>query len=428
MNQSTEPESGYIGHKESTCYMGSVMRDVEVLRDTSTYIIARGHRYGRQWFIKGLRPEMRDSTTMRRRLQKEFEIHSRLRHPNIVQAVGFEEIEGLGWCIIQEWVDGETLNEALRKGRLNGADRRRIVRELTVAAAYLHRSGVVHRDFKPSNVMIRKTGGETVVIDFGLADSDDYVEIKGPAGTRGFISPEQLEAGGVSASDDVYSLGVVMREVSPRYRGIANRCTGPVRKRPKDAGALLKAIGRRDRRPKIVVAFLLVLVLVSVAGLVALRFKALETAADSSRDQIAAMTDKNAGNERLVTNLQDSLSTMHDRLNTTRDELTRVKEYEALRTNIYKEGCHRIDIVFNRYNRNVFSKVAEGDVAQYNDALIKLTDELETVIGQYMSSAKNRSALTASDADKLKMDLHNYEADKLSEYQTKWQKKLYPAT
>lgn len=211
MIKSDEQESGYIGMEESGCYIGSAMRDVEILHITATNIIARGRRYGRQWFIKGLREEFRDSTAMRRQLLKEFEIHSRLRHPSVVQVVGLEEIEGVGLCIVQEWVEGTTLREALRKGALNAHDRKQLMYRLTDTVASLHRSGVVHRDLKPSNVMIRNIGREIALIDFGLADTSDYMEWKQPAGTTGFISPEQLQSGGADPADDVYSLGVLMR-------------------------------------------------------------------------------------------------------------------------------------------------------------------------------------------------------------------------
>ena len=216
-----ERESGYLGPDEVECYVGSEMHDVEVLRITGSNVIARGRRYGRVWFIKGLREELRRSTAMRRQLLKEFDIHSRLHHPSIVRAMGLEEIEGLGLCIVQEWIDGITLREALRNETLSSHDRRRIVHEVTEAVAYLHSRGVVHRDLKPSNVMIRDIGHEVVLIDFGLSDSDDYVEGKQPAGTPGFISPEQEVSGGADPADDVYSLGVMIREVYPRYTSVA---------------------------------------------------------------------------------------------------------------------------------------------------------------------------------------------------------------
>ncbi|MDE7397553.1 MAG: serine/threonine protein kinase, partial [Muribaculum sp.] len=216
-----EPESGYIGSIESDCYVGSTFRDVEVLRTTKINIIARGRRYGRMWLLKGLREEYRDSTAMQRQLQKEFEIHSRLLHKSIVHIAGMEKVDGLGLCIVQEWVEGITLAEAMQTGQINSAERRRIIHELTEAVAYIHSQGIVHRDLKPANVMIRDIGREIALIDFGLADTSDYVEIKAPAGTVGFISPEQEDTGGANPADDVYSLGIIMAELTPGYTAIA---------------------------------------------------------------------------------------------------------------------------------------------------------------------------------------------------------------
>lgn len=114
MNKTEDIESRYVGVPREEGYAGSVMRDVEVIRVSKSNVIARGRRYGRLWFLKGLCEELRDSASMQRQLQKEFEVHSRLRHPSIVQAVGLENVEGLGLCIVQEWVDGVTLHQALQ--------------------------------------------------------------------------------------------------------------------------------------------------------------------------------------------------------------------------------------------------------------------------------------------------------------------------
>lgn len=426
MEEKEPEESGYMESESIECCVGSAMRDVEVIHVTATNVIARGRRYGRQWFLKGLREEFRNSASMLRRLQKEFEIHSRLRHPNIVQAVGLEEVEGLGPCIIQEWVDGKTLHEMLRCGNMTASERRRVLRELTEAVAYLHRSGVVHRDIKPSNIMIRKTGGEAVLIDFGLADTDDYVEIKASAGTPGFISPEQMKGGGASPADDVYSLGMVIKEMGTRYKRIGNKCTGSPAIRPGDAGEVLKAYSRRDRRPKIIIAVILAAIIALVTGAVQLRFKSLEKSADSSKEQLAVLTDKNVGNEKLVTTLRDSLNEMHGKLASTQDELTRIREYEGLRQALFGEGCSRIDSVLGRYDRDVFSKMPEEDIGKYNEVLLGLVVELKATVEGYISSIKNRNDLAPGDADKLKMDLYNYQAVKLFEYQKKWEKKTRP--
>ena len=425
MNQCEEPESGYIEASEADFYAGSTMWDVEVLRVTDTSVIARGRRYGRQWFLKGLRPEFGDSVAMKRQLLKEFELHSRLRHPSVVRAVALEEVEGIGLCIIQEWVEGSTLGETLRKGELTSAELRRIMRELA-AVAYLHSCGVVHRDLKPANVMIRDVGREVVLVDFGLADSSDYVELKQPAGTPGFISPEQMSDGGANPADDVYSLGVIMREACPRYGMISRRCTGRAARRPADAGSLLLAMRRRDRLPRIIWSVLIAAALVAVVLFTVRRIISLENSARDSGALVSELSEKNARNAALVSTLQDSLSGVHLRLDDAENELAEVKGYERLRQDALSRGYRRIDAALRKADREVFSKFTSADHFGYTDALIKLTGSLSETVEAYHSSLSG-TGLSSEDAEKIKGDLYNYQAVKLSEYQNRWLKRINPS-
>lgn len=418
-----ESESGFLEAAEADCYIGSAMRDVEVLHVRGCNIIARGRRYGRQWLIKGLREEYRDSVTMRRQLLKEFEIHSRLRHPNIVQAVALEEIEGLGLCIVQEWVEGPTLHEALRNNSLSSSERMRVVRELIQAVDYLHRNGVVHRDIKPSNVILREIGYEVVLIDFGLADSDDYVEIKQPGGTSGFVSPEQLESGGAEASDDVYSLGVVMGMVSPRYHRIAARCTGPLSRRPKDAGQLLRAIKRRDHRPKIILMVISAFFIIILSGYAIWRLVALEHAAYASQNEVVTIREENSRSAALVTTLKDSLAQLRGRLHDTEKELTEINEYEKLSSASLEEGYRKIDKMMSRFDRERFSNLSRGALLEYNEVLIATTRDVQNGIDAYLLSLK-KTKLKPEDIDRIKTCLYIYVGEVLLKYQEKWRKEI----
>lgn len=424
MIKSDEQESGYIGMEESGCYIGSAMRDVEILHITATNIIARGRRYGRQWFIKGLREEFRDSTAMRRQLLKEFEIHSRLRHPSVVQVVGLEEIEGIGLCIVQEWVEGTTLREALRKGALNAHDRKQLMHRLTETVASLHRSGVVHRDLKPSNVMIRNIGREIALIDFGLADTSDYMEWKQPAGTAGFISPEQLQSGGADPADDVYSLGVLMREVCPRYGGIADRCTGSLTRRPKDAGELLKILERRSRRPKAIAIIVIAIAAILLSAFAVRRISALDDAAADTQRHIAVLTEENESNSSLVTTLRDSLSDVRGKLSDTEKELNRVKEYENLRQSILNEGFRRIDNILRENDRKI-SEIPSDSIEEFTTVYSRILNEPNNVIEKYYSTLDNTN-LSNEDLETILGDLYNYNAIKQAVYIKKWIKKFYP--
>ena len=427
-----EPESGFIGREESDCYLGAAMRDVEIISETASGVIATGRRFGRRWFIKALRPELADASCMRRRLSKEFEIHSRLRHPGLSQAAALEEIDGLGLSIVQEWVEGTNLHEALRQGSLTPSQRRRVLRELTGIVAYLHSCGVVHRDIKPSNVMLRSAGGEVVLVDFGLADTDDYVEIKQPGGTPGFISPEQISSGGANPADDIYSLGVVMRELCPRYSVLARRCTGPLRRRPKDGGALLKLLQRRARRPRLISIALIAAAIVLMGALALWRITMLENDSQYSGQRLTDLAAKNARNEALVTTLHDSLTTVHTRLdsaqtklNSTQTELNKISDYEQLKRASLTTGYEQIDRRLQQSDRETFSKFSNGDGERYVAALVELGKTQPKAIEQYCASIA-KAGLTPEDLEKLRTDLYNYQSLRLSEYQARWTKKIYP--
>ncbi|MDE7386736.1 MAG: serine/threonine protein kinase [Muribaculaceae bacterium] len=423
MNQSAKSESRYVIGPETDCYIGSVISDIEIIRLTRTNIIASGRRYGRRWFLKGLREELRDSAVMLRQLQKEFEIHSRLRHPSIAQVIGLENIDGLGLCIVQEWVDGITLHDALHKDDLNPSERRRIIRDLTATVAYLHSQGIVHRDLKPSNVMIRQIGREIVLIDFGLADTADYVEIKGAAGTPGFISPEQMMSGGAEPADDVYSLGVIMAEMTPCYARIARQCMNRADKRPADAGRLLRMLRKRDRRPKILITTLSVIAAALIAGVAVQRTITLEQAARDSDMKLKDLRARNTDNIALITSLKDSLSSVQGHLDNTRGKLAEITEYDNLRRSSLAQGCRMIDTKLTQADRKIFSKLTT--IEPYNHKVLELISEMKTTVDNYCSSLKT-SMLSPEDTEKLRLDLYNYQTIKISEYQEKWLKQINP--
>jgi serine/threonine protein kinase len=151
------------------------------------------------------------------RFLREARAAARLRHPHIV-AVYEAGQGGGGYFIAAALIEGRTLAELLEEGPLDCRRAARIVRDLAEALAYAHAKGIVHRDVKPTNVMV-DAGGNVHLMDFGLArfhDAASKLTRHGDIlGTPAYMSPEQAQgqAAGARPATDQYSLGVVLYEL-----------------------------------------------------------------------------------------------------------------------------------------------------------------------------------------------------------------------
>lgn len=172
-------------------------------------------RYGKHYALKCLKADYLYTPVYRQALVKEFEIGLRLDHPNICRTIGMEEIDGYGPVIIMELVDGITLQDFIGTRRFNKDMARKVARQLMDALDYMHGKQIYHRDLKPANIMITYGSYNVKVIDFSLSDGNAYSVLKTPAGTMGYIAPEQLQQGSkADARADIYSFGMVLQEMA----------------------------------------------------------------------------------------------------------------------------------------------------------------------------------------------------------------------
>ena len=192
-------------------------------------ILCKAKRYGRWWVLKGLKEPYRQDENHKNLLHKEFDILISLQHPNIVSAYSMEEIPEIGTCIVMEWIDGITL-EHWSGRKTEGED---IFLQLLDAVHYIHAKQIVHRDLKPSNIMITHNGNHVKLIDFGLSDTDDFAILKQPAGTPGYISPEQIVSQQADIRNDIFSIGCILEKILPSkpYTAIIKRCKAPIAQR-----------------------------------------------------------------------------------------------------------------------------------------------------------------------------------------------------
>ena len=170
--------------------------------------------YGKWYVLKRLTDKEKDNPRYQSLLEKEFDIAIHLSHQNVVQTVSLEDIPQLGLCIVQEFIDGVTWNDFFSKNNISKKETFRILGELCDALTYIHNKQIVHRDIKPNNILITRDGHHVKLIDFGLADKDDFDILKEPAGTTAFASPEQQKRNKIDNRSDIYALGKIIQDIS----------------------------------------------------------------------------------------------------------------------------------------------------------------------------------------------------------------------
>jgi len=169
---------------------------------------------GRTVAVKTLRNEYVDDPEFRARFRAEARHAGRLSHPGIASVYDFGETGGSAW-LVMELVDGEPLSTLLRRESPLSVDRTLdLVAQTADALQAAHDGGVVHRDVKPGNLLVRPDG-VLKVTDFGIASATGAVPLTqtgSVVGTAFYLSPEQAAGRSASPASDLYSLGVVAYE------------------------------------------------------------------------------------------------------------------------------------------------------------------------------------------------------------------------
>jgi serine/threonine-protein kinase len=176
--------------------------------------LAEDQELGRRVALKLLNERHANDEQFVERFRREAQSAAGLNHPNIVSIFDRGRAEGT-YYIAMEYLDGRTLKELLiRNGPTPVPIAIDYSRQILGALAFAHRNGIVHRDIKPHNIVVRKDG-RLKVTDFGIARSgaSQMTEAGSIVGTAQYLSPEQARGAPVDARSDLYSLGIVLYEM-----------------------------------------------------------------------------------------------------------------------------------------------------------------------------------------------------------------------
>ena len=170
---------------------------------------------GRQVAIKVLHPQFSSDPAFLKRFEREARAMARLDHENVVRVFDVAQ-DGDSHYIVMEYFPGHDLKHLiLDRENIPWQEMLKISIQVASALSYAHSQGIIHRDIKPGNIMVGKSG-RAKIADFGIAAATDEVSVTATGqiiGTPEYMSPEQAMGEGVDARTDLYSLGMVMYEL-----------------------------------------------------------------------------------------------------------------------------------------------------------------------------------------------------------------------
>ena len=192
--------------------------------------IFTANNHGKKVIVKALKAECANDAACKASLRQEYETTSMLDNKYIRKAIDFTNIEGLGDCIIFEYVDGKSLSEHVRVGTLSEKQVKSILTEVCDGLNFLHRNGLVHCNLNPENVMVSANDGHVKLIDIGVPETKQDADRELLIKEMEFVAPEIIKGEDFDSRADIYSIGKIMefigeRNISKQFHAAATHCT-----------------------------------------------------------------------------------------------------------------------------------------------------------------------------------------------------------
>src|SRR6266487_4359918 len=226
-------QHGQLMQEESLPRFGNydLVRRIDVGGMGEVYLAHQRSAFGRAVAIKIIRSDLVHDLTARARFLREAEVSAPLKHEHILPLFEFGEDQGRLF-LVTPYIEGGTLARHLQTGLLSLAEVHHLFVPLVQAVGYIHRRGVIHRDLKPTNILLDEQDGQLYVrlIDFGIASvqgseaSPPLTTAGNELGTIAYMAPERL-SGVVAPSNDIYSLGIILYQMLTGHIPVGEEAT-----------------------------------------------------------------------------------------------------------------------------------------------------------------------------------------------------------
>lgn len=222
--------------------------------DEPFYDVYTGKKYGKWVMLKTLKPQFRDDPVYRSMIEKEFDVRYNLAHPNIVMINDFEEVPGVGMCIITDDVYGDSLKKLLSLGKVDESVLHKVMTSLVDALDYIQKNHIVHHSISPSTIIFTENIGNLKLIDVGFDQLDHLThdDTARDIADFGSILGQVLDA---------------LPEKYPHLRRVAERCAAPrPQKRYHDIQDLKMALANRSNNRLYIIIITFLVLMVAVLG------------------------------------------------------------------------------------------------------------------------------------------------------------------
>lgn len=218
--------------------------------DEEFYHIYTAKKLGKWVMMKTLRPEYSDKPDKQAMIEKEFDVRYNLAHPNVVMVNDFEDVPGVGRCIIFDDVYGDSLRKLIDTNKLTPAHVEKLRTDLPAALKYIQNNHIVHHPLRAERIIFTENIGNLKMIDVGFDQT-------------AALTPQDTAA-------DIYNFGMILMEAmeaaevhDPSLRRVAERClSADPKRRPRTIDSLQMALDHSNpkRFYTAIIVFLLVMV------------------------------------------------------------------------------------------------------------------------------------------------------------------------